>query len=178
MSFNDLVIDGMSALTIVGQLLLLAIALSYAPGMEFLRRGIERNVLAWMFVVALVATSGSLFLSEIAGIEPCVLCWYQRIAMYPIVALSAVGLWKRDRGAAFYALPLCIIGGAIAAWHYSEHVRTALFPAAPTEPCSLDGISCAIPPYWHLGYITIPLMALTAFALIAVGCAWLMRKTD
>lgn len=176
MSWYEYVIFGCSILTVVGQAILVLIALSYLPGMSVLRRAWERDALWGMFVVSLVATAGSLFFSEVAGIEPCVLCWYQRIAMYPLVAITAVGLWRRDRNVAYYVLPFCIIGGAIAAWHYGEHVWTATHPADPTTPCSLDGISCAVPPFWHLGYVTIPLMALTAFVLNAVGCAWILKK--
>ena len=176
MSWYEYVIFSFSVLTLVGQGILVLIAASYVPGASRIRGFLERNALAWMFVVALAATGGSLFFSEVAGIEPCVLCWYQRIAMYPLVAITAVGLWRRDPNAAWYVLPLCLIGGSIAAWHYGEHVWTALYPHDPTTPCSLDGISCAVPPFWHLGYVTIPLMALTAFALELVGCAWLLRK--
>jgi len=96
--------------------------------------------------------------------------------MYPLVAITAVGMWRRGRNVTYYVLPLCLIGGAIAAWHYGEHVWTATHPADPTTPCSLDGISCAVPPFWHFGYVTIPPMALTAFALEFVGCAWLLKK--
>lgn len=176
MSWYEYVIFACSVLTVVGQVILLAIAVSYLPGMSILRRAWERDALWGMFVVSLVAMAGSLFFSEVAGIEPCVLCWYQRIAMYPLVAITAVGLWRRDPNVAYYALPLCMIGGAIAAWHYGEHVWTAMHPHDPLVPCSLDGISCAKPPFWHLGYVTIPLMAFTAFALNAVGCAWLLKK--
>lgn len=176
MSWYEYVLFGLSVITVVGQVILLAIGLSYLPGMSFLRRGWQRDAAWGMFVVALVATAGSLFFSEVAGIVPCVLCWYQRIAMYPLVAIAAVGLWKRDANLAYYVLPLCIVGGAIAAWHYGEHVWTALHPHDPSEPCSLDGISCAVPPFVHFGYVTIPLMAFTAFALELVGCAWLLKK--
>lgn len=176
MSWYEYVIFACSVATVVGQALLLLIALSYVPALAFLRGFMERNVVAWMLVVASTATAGSLFFSEVAGIEPCVLCWYQRIAMYPLVAITAVGLWRRDPNVAYYALPLCMIGGSIAAWHYGEHVWTALHPHDPSVPCSLDGISCAVPPFVHFGYVTIPLMAFTAFALNAVGCAWLLKK--
>lgn len=176
MSWYEAVIYGFSILTVAGQAFLALIALSYVPGLAFLRGFIERNVLAWMIVVAVLATGGSLFFSEIAGIEPCRLCWFQRIAMYPLVVVTVVGLWKRDKNLAWYVLPLCLIGGSIAAWHYGEHVWTALHPFDPTEPCSLDGISCAVPPFVHFGYVTIPLMAFTAFVLETVGCAWLLRK--
>jgi len=176
MSWYEYVLFGFSVLTVVGQAILVLIALSYLPGLSILRRAWERDALWCMFVVSLVAMAGSLFFSEVAGIVPCVLCWYQRIAMYPIVAVTAVGLWRRDPNASWYVLPLCIVGGAIAAWHYGEHVWTALHPHDPSVPCSLDGISCAVPPFVHFGYVTIPLMALTAFALNAVGCAWLLRR--
>lgn len=176
MTLNEIVIGGLSVLTVAAHALLVLIALSYAPGLAFLRGFIERRIVAWMLAVSLVATLGSLFLSEIAGIVPCVLCWYQRIAMYPLVVIAAVGAWKGDKNLPYYVLPLCAVGGAIAAWHYGEHVWTALHPHDPLVPCSLDGISCAKPPYWHLGYVTIPLMAFTAFALNAVGCAWLLRR--
>ena len=176
MDFTDIVIDGLSAVTILAHALLLLIAVSYLPGRAGMRAFMERRALAWMFVVSLVATLGSLFLSEIAGITPCLLCWYQRIAMYPIAVLTAMALWRRDPNVAWYVLPLCAIGGAIAAWHYGMHVRTELFPPDATVPCGIDGESCAVPPYWHLGYVTIPLMAFTAFALNAIGCAWLLKK--
>lgn len=176
MSWYEYVIYGLSILAVIGQGILAVIALSYLPGCAFLRASIERRALLWMFAVALACMLGSLFLSDIAGIEPCKLCWYQRIAMYPVVVLTAVGLWRRDTGVAWYALPLCVVGGTIAAWHYGEHVWTVLHPADPTVPCSFDGISCALPPYWHFGYVSVPLMALTGFALNAVGCLWLLRR--
>lgn len=176
MPSTQTVIEALSLLAPVGQALLVLAALSCVPGLSFLRRFMQRYALAWMFVVALVAMSGSLYLSDIANIDPCKLCWLQRICMYPIVALTAVALWKRDPNVAWYVLPLAVVGAGIAGWHYGEHVWTAFHPADPTVPCSLDGVSCAKPPYWHFGYVTIPLMALTAFALELVGCAWLLRR--
>ncbi len=176
MSWYEYAIYALSAAAVVGQVLLLVIALSYVRGLAFLRRFIERDALMWMFVVSLTCTLGSLFLSDVAGIEPCKLCWYQRIAMYPIVVLTAIGLWRRDANVAWYILPLSLIGASIAGWHYGEHVWTLTHPADPTVPCSFDGISCAVPPYWHFGYVSVPLMALTGFALNAVGCFWLLRR--
>lgn len=176
MSFTAIVVESFSVLTVVAHVVVLLIAVSYVRGLSFLRGFIERNVIAWMLAVAVLATGGSLFLSEIAGFTPCVLCWYQRIAMYPLVVVAGIALWKNDRHAGWYALPLCVIGGAIAAWHYGEHVWTAFHPADPTVPCGIEGVSCAKPAYWHLGYVTIPLMAFTAFVLEAVGATWLLRK--
>lgn len=176
MPFNDLVIEGFSALTILGHALLVLILVSFIPGLSGLRLFITRRTLVWMFIVALFATLGSLFFSEIADIVPCRLCWFQRIFMYPQTVLLFFALLWRDQRIVRYILPLCIIGGAIAAWHYGEHVWTAFHPADPSVPCSLDGISCAVPPFWHFGYVTIPLMALTAFVLNAVGSIAVLRQ--
>ncbi|MHB8893193.1 MAG: disulfide bond formation protein B, partial [Candidatus Limnocylindrales bacterium] len=71
--------------------------------------------IAW--AQALVATSGSLFLSEVLGYPPCVLCWYQRIAMYPLVAIIAVAILRRDARLHLYVLPLSLVGLAIALYH-------------------------------------------------------------
>src|SRR5207342_697395 len=69
------------------------------------------------FVVALIATLGSLYLSEVAHFVPCRLCWYQRIAMYPLPIILAVGWWKRDSGVRRYALPLAVVGACISVYH-------------------------------------------------------------
>jgi disulfide bond formation protein DsbB len=69
-------------------------------------------------LAAWVATCGSLFLSEVIGWTPCVLCWYQRILMYPLTVILAVGIWRRDRGVYLYVLPLSILGVGTSLYHY------------------------------------------------------------
>ena len=72
---------------------------------------IRRSVLPYLaWVIALVATVGSLFFSEVMGLPPCLLCWYQRIAMYPLVLIIGSGIIMRDSRMKYYALPLCLIG--------------------------------------------------------------------
>jgi disulfide bond formation protein DsbB len=112
-------------------------------------------------VVVAVATSGSLYLSEVAHFTPCVLCWYQRIAMYPMVVLFAVAL-RRDDDVSPYALTLCGIGGAISAYH----MLVERFPSIETSSCDPDN-PCSLIWTARLGYLTIPTMALSAFALVA-----------
>lgn len=175
MSWYEWVIYGFSSVTVIGQALLVLAVVSYVPGLSLVRGFMERRVLTWMFVIALTATAGSLFFSEIAGIEPCKLCWLQRIFMYPQAIILLVAVVTSDQRVWRYVLPLSLVGGAIAGWHYGENVWTVLHPADPTTPCSLDGISCAVPPFVHFGYVTIPLMAFTAFALECFGCAWLLK---
>ncbi|MBP1973783.1 disulfide oxidoreductase [Cohnella thailandensis] len=117
--------------------------------------------MAW--VVSLVATGGSLFLSEVMHYVPCDLCWYQRIFMYPQVLLLGRAALKDDRRIAGYVLPLSIIGGLISIYHYAEQKVpgfSGVVPCRSGVPCNKDYLD------WF-GVITIPLLALIAFALIA-----------
>ncbi len=115
-----------------------------------------------VWVVALIATGGSLFFSEVMELPPCVLCWYQRIAMYPLVVIVAVGIVLGDRRWKYYALPLAILGFAISVYH--NLLYYGLIPESIT-PCT-EGISCTSRQIEWLGFITIPLMALAAFTII------------
>jgi disulfide bond formation protein DsbB len=112
-------------------------------------------------VVAAVATGGSLYLSEVANFTPCVLCWYQRIAMYPMVVLFGVAL-ARDDDVTPYALVLAAIGGSISTYH----MLVERFPSLETDACDPDN-PCSLIWTERFGYLTIPTMALSAFALIA-----------
>lgn len=116
--------------------------------------------LAW--AQALVATTGSLFFSEVLGFVPCVLCWYQRIAMYPLVAVLAVGIVRRDRRMHAYALPLSVVGLVVAAYHNLLYI--GVIPEA-VSACRA-GVSCTTRYFEWFGFITIPLLSLTAFAAI------------
>jgi disulfide bond formation protein DsbB len=118
--------------------------------------------LAWL--VAVVATSGSLFFSEVMYYPPCVLCWYQRIAMYPMVLLLLVPLLSPQQGFLPYVLPLALVGGAIAAFH---NLMTWGIVSETLLPCS-QGVSCTTPHIEWLGFITIPLLSFTAFTLIII----------
>ena len=120
--------------------------------------------LAW--VIALVATVGSLFFSEVMELPPCLLCWYQRIAMYPLVVVIAVGIVMRDGGRMkYYALPLSLFGLMISIYH--NLLYYGIIPES-IAPCQA-GISCTSRQIEWLGFITIPLMALGAFTAIALS---------
>lgn len=132
--------------------------------------------LALMLIVAVTAMLGSLYFSEIAGWTPCKDCWLQRIFMYPQVILLALALWKRDNKIAPYILALCLIGMCFSAYHYFIQMQNIIAsPTNPATPCDASGVSCVKTPFVEFGYITIPLMALTAFLLNAVGAATLMK---
>lgn len=117
---------------------------------------------AW--VVALAATLASLYLGEVKGLPPCLLCWYQRIAMFPLALILALGLARRDLGVIRYALPLALGGLAIAVFHQglvAGWVPRALEPCARGVPCSKTLVE------WF-GFITVPGLSITAFALISL----------
>jgi disulfide bond formation protein DsbB len=111
--------------------------------------------------VALTATAGSLYLSEVAGFVPCTLCWYQRIAMYPLVLVLGIAAWRRDLGIRRYVVPVAGIGAAISAYH----VLLQRLPGLPSGGCSL-GVPCSAIDVERFGFVTIPLMALIAFLAI------------
>jgi disulfide bond formation protein DsbB/thiol-disulfide isomerase/thioredoxin len=115
------------------------------------------------FVVALVATLGSLYLSEVAGLVPCTLCWFQRAAMYPLAVVLGVAAFRRDLAVRPYAVALAGAGAAVSAYHYLLERFPSLDAGAcdPDNPCTLTWV-------WRFHYLSIPLMAGTAFALVAV----------
>ncbi len=134
----------------------------------------SKYALAFAFVVALVSTLGSLYYSEVAHYEPCRLCWFQRIFMYPQAILLGMAFFRKDTKIFSYALPLSIIGGAISIYHYYIQVKAAV-TASTASSCSATGVSCASTPFFSYGYITIPFMALTGFALI-ITAAYINRR--
>lgn len=138
---------------------------------------IANQGLVLMLIVSMIATLGSLYFSEVSGWVPCKYCWIQRIFMYPQVILLAIALWKRDRTVARYILALCFIGVAYAAYHYYIQMYDIIAsPTNPATPCDASGESCVKTPFTHFGYITIPMMALTAFVLNMIGSIQVLRK--
>lgn len=157
----------LSYLTLAGQLLIAVLLLLYFFDREnnFLQF-VSKNAVFFAFVVALGATLGSLFMSEIVGYEPCKLCWYQRILLYPQVILLGLALWKKEKiVAARNSIALSAVGAGVAIYHYLVQLGVAPEPA-----CDVVGltVSCSQRFVMSFGYITIPLMSLTAFALILV----------
>lgn len=119
------------------------------------------------FLIALAATLGALFIGEVLGQMPCTMCWYQRIAMFPLVLILGLSLWRGDGIARSYGLPLALAGLAIAAWH--SGLYAGLLPE-PIVPCTKDGPSCTGPAQMILG-LPIPYLSLVAFAAISACLA-------
>lgn len=124
------------------------------------------------FTVALVATLGSLYLSEIAHFEPCRLCWYQRIAMYPLPLILGIAAVRRDGGVWVYAAPIAAIGALIAGYHY----LIQRMPQLDSGSCS-TGVPCTAAYVERFGFITIPYMAASAFLLV-LAMLWVVRANN
>lgn len=131
--------------------------------MQKIKHWLKENVLYIAWLQAVAAMAGSLFFSEILHFPPCVLCWYQRITMYPLVLIIAVGIAKKDKDLALYALPLSLIGLGIAIFHNLLYYN--IIPEA-AAPC-LQGVSCTTKFVEYFGFITIPFLSMAAFAVIS-----------
>lgn len=126
------------------------------------------------FLVSVAAVAGSLVYSNIIGYEPCVLCWWQRLLLYPVAGMLAVALVKKDFIKP-YVLAFAVPGALLAAYHYYGQMFniSALPCAAPVA----GGISCASRYVYEFGYITIPMMSFTVFALI-IALMLVSRKAE
>ncbi len=126
--------------------------------------------LAW--AIALVASLSVLFIGEILGQTPCVLCWFQRAFMFPLAIVLGLGLWWQDQNVGRYGIALALGGAAVALWHMGLYA--GLIPEK-IQPCLASGPSCTDANQTVLG-IPIPLMALVSFALIGVLCALSLKE--
>ncbi len=147
-------------------LVLMALAVVVALMFRPVRRaGIGMGMGDWWrwpaFGVAALAMAGSLIFSEAIGYEPCNLCWYQRIAMYPMVVIFGVDLARAESRTRRYALPLAVVGFAVSFYHYMVQV----FPSVDQGMCA-SGVSCSARYVNEFGFVSIPFMAGAAFSLI------------
>ena len=116
------------------------------------------------FIVASVATLGSLFFSEVMEFIPCSMCWYQRIFMYPLVIIFLVNMLYPDDKIVKYAMPIAFVGFAFSIYHnllMFEIIPESIVPCVQGVPCSTEYIN------W-LGFITIPFLSLVAYSIIIV----------
>jgi disulfide bond formation protein DsbB len=167
---TDLVII-LSVLGVVGQVL---VALGIVVGvlalvgvrgpLDWIRNLVWGYELWGAFVVAAIATGGSLFYSQIAGFIPCEFCWFQRMMMYPLSILTLLIAARGDNRAARYLLPLPVVGAGTSIYHMLLEHHVIKEPGA----CTLTGGGCTA--NWialhSFGYLTIPTLALTAFLLL------------
>jgi disulfide bond formation protein DsbB len=115
--------------------------------------------LAWL--IAAVAMAGSLYFSESANLVPCKLCWFQRIAMYPLALVLLIAAIRRDEGVARYTVPVALVGATISSYHYLIEWR----PSLGGGSCDITA-PCNVPWFRQFGFVSLPLMALTGFLAI------------
>lgn len=127
-----------------------------------MKKFLNQYILYIALIQSIAATLGSLYYSEIRHFTPCVLCWYQRILMYPLVLIIGVGIYRKDKGLPYYVLPLSVTGMFVALYHVL--LQKGILPEA-VAPCSI-GASCLTKYTGYFGFITIPVMALAAFFVI------------
>jgi len=155
----------LAILTIAGQasvVLTAAILLFYRKNNNQLINYIIRNGIPLAFLAALISTGGSLYYSEVAGLTPCDLCWFQRIFMYPQVVLLGLAWWKKDRNIIDYSLILLGIGTLISLYH-----NYIYYTAKPSLICSISS-PCTQKYVVGFGDFSVSLMALTAFILMTL----------
>ncbi|MGD2044990.1 MAG: disulfide oxidoreductase [Gemmatimonadota bacterium] len=168
MAFYATIVTTLAILTIVAVVLAIGLGVALVvPGARARLTGAlvgqARHPVGWAFMVALIGMLGSLYLSEIARFVPCELCWFQRIAMYPLVAVLGVGLLRGESGVWRYALPLPVIGVLISIYH----VVIQWQPNLEVTECT-TGVPCTGRYLQVMGFVSIPTMAGAAFLLITV----------
>ena len=132
------------------------------------------NILFLCWLLVSVSAMGSLFFSYIMEFAPCVLCWYQRIFLFPLVLILTIGLFPFDKKVVKYALPLAIAGWLTAAYH--NILYAGIIPKS-IQPCS-QGVSCTEEYINLFGFLSIPMLSLLSFSMIITLLIILYRRTS
>ncbi len=127
---------------------------------------------AWLLVTA--ATLGSLFFSVVMELPPCLLCWYQRMFMFPLVLVLFMGLFPFDPKVVRYAIPLSVVGTVVALYHMLLQAGVSPESAAP---CS-QGVSCADVDMLVFGFASIPILSLFAFGAVTALLITILRRSS
>jgi disulfide bond formation protein DsbB len=130
---------------------------------EIILKFFSRNGIKIAFIASLIASLGSLFYSTYAGFVPCSLCWFQRVFMYPEAIILGLAILKKDSRIVDYILTLSLVGLAISIYHNYIYIKSLSSNFCTiSEPCTVAYVS-------EFHYISIPMMALTAFLLISLS---------
>ena len=171
---NHLLAQGTVVLQIVTVFLFVLYFFRSHKDVAVLKGYILRWGIPLAFVVSLGSSALTLFYSEVLGIEPCPLCWWQRVFLYPQVVLFAIALWKRDTLIASYSIALSFLGFCFAIYHHALQI----LPTG-TLPCPATGeVSCAMRIMFEFGYITYPLMSATLFAFLIALMLFLKNNSQ
>jgi disulfide bond formation protein DsbB len=166
-------VAGVVSLGLLGLRLLAAVSDAAGGLLASVRAAVGPYALWLAWLVAATAMAGSLYFSEVGGLVPCELCWYQRIAMYPLAVLLFIAALRGDGGIRPYATALASIGALVAAYH----ALLQRFPNLPSGSCDPSN-PCSTIDLERFGFITIPVMALTGFVTI-LALLWVIGiQTD
>ncbi|BAS26853.1 disulfide oxidoreductase [Limnochorda pilosa] len=138
---------------------------------------LERHGLTLAWLIALVATAGSIYASEVRQFLPCTLCWVERIFMFPLVLILGLASLRRDRGVVDYVLPLTVLGGLTSLYHF----LLQKVPALESDAFCAAGVPCSVQYVNWLGFVTLPFLAwvaFTAMTLLLVACRRAERQND
>ena len=148
--------------------IILAIVLKNYSVINFL----GKNTLILAFLLSVLPVLGSLFYSEIMGFEPCVLCWWQRVFLFPLPLILGIAYWKRDNYVINYVIPLVVLSAFVSLYQSYVYLGGGSF-----LPCTAEGGACSKVYVMALGYISIPVMALT-ISLYIIVLAWAKKLYD
>lgn len=141
----------------------LAAVLTVALVVPAVRAAVAPVALWLAAAVAVTATAGSLYFSEVAHYVPCRLCWFQRVGMYPLAVITPIAALRRDRAAGrWYVVPLALLALPVSIYHY----LLERFPSWGAGGCDPD-VPCSLVWFEEFGFITLPLMAGIGFVCIA-----------
>lgn len=169
MNPNTLLLNNIiSTLILLGNVFFVLILIAFVArashlGKKFLSL-VKRYSYHLTFILSFGGVVGSLIYSEFVGFEPCILCWYQRIFLYSIAILTLVALIKKEKVLNVYLLSLAIPGAIIGFYQYA----VTMLGAPSLTPCTAVGGGCSLTYFVNFGYITIPFMAFSTFALITL----------
>ena len=177
MTVHAAILQVLGVLTLVGfaSAITCFVCLSMPRGRAWLHEWLGEQVrhpISWALAIPVFAMAGSLYFSQVVHMIPCELCWYQRIAMYPLAPILAVGAFRGEAGVWRYALALPVFGVLASAYH----IMVQYGPPGIPQPCG-TGVSCATRYVSVFGFISIPMMALAAFLLL-VALLLLVRQLD
>ncbi|MEX1164286.1 MAG: disulfide bond formation protein B [Nitriliruptor sp.] len=150
-----------------GALTIVAFVIAVATLVLLVRRRVpdwlrDEVALPSAWAIAAMTTAGSLWMSEVADYAPCLLCWYQRIAIYPLVVITGIAAWRRDGQVWRYVVPIAALGSMVSIWHLIIERNPSLGGACdPAAPCAVRWVE-------EFGFLTLPAMALTAAVAIAL----------
>ena len=130
-----------------------------------MRTFLKNNILYAAWTTSVLSFVGSIFFSNVLNFPPCVLCWYQRICMYPLAVILGVGILKKDKNVLWYAAPLAVVGWAVSIYHNLLYYNILPESAAPC----VAGVSCTTKFIEYFGFITIPFLSFAGFSVILIS---------